>query len=530
MSERWFAVRALVGDEAQVLLSAVLSSVDFGVFITALDHTSLAANTPFGEIFGLDIGLVIQNDAQKVREMVERRIEDFPAWEANLQKVYSDPSMRQTDELRLKNPFSLIRRVTLPIQDASGNIIGRLWMFEDITHERKLMGMRQVLHEASLLFDEVPSEVYTRLTQAVGSYYGSLSFLSIRVGDYLEFRAVGGPPGPGHDLQGNLVRDSFCQFCLEESGPVLIQDARQHDRAKSLFPVDLGFTRYAGVPLKNPEGSTIGTLCILDDRSEELLDDEDLSFLSMVAMRISSELDREVQLAALQHDLAETRERLLQSEKLAIAGTLSASIAHDIRNILAAISLELDMGAKNPRSTLESVQGHLDRFHVLASRLLSYAKPHQLVREPVNLSESILRSVALLSAHAKLKNIQMEVVGHSNDIVVTADQARLDHLFVNLLLNAIEAMCAGGKVLVTLKRRDCSVEVTVADSGPGIPPDKLDTLFEPFSSSRRDGFGLGLFSCHQIVTEIGGDISVESEPGQGTTFFVRLPIPCPNHS
>jgi len=304
---------------------------------------------------------------------------------------------------------------------------------------------------------------------------------------------------------------------------LIIQDGSKDPRYAGVLPCRLGLTRYAGAPLKTPSGETIGTLCVLDNRSDEPLDDEDLRFMSLVAMRISSELDRETQLKSLRHDLKRTHAQLLQSEKLAVSGTLAASIAHDIRNILSTVSLEIAMGKDQPVETLDAVQVQVDRFGLLAHRLLSYARPKEVARDKVDVAQTLERVMELLQSHLKISQINQMFVVPPGLKPVLADTARLDHLFVNLGLNAIQAMKAGGTLGISCVEGKRHVVITVCDTGPGIPADRMGTLFEPFNSSRPDGFGLGLYSCQQIARESGGTIEVESEKGVGTKFIVTLP-------
>ncbi len=501
----------------------MLESIEFGIMFTDLDHVSLACNQAFGDIWAIDPKVVVSSDVQAVRDMVRHRVVDLDAWLANLQSVYDDPLRTQVDDIELRNPRQIVHRRTVPVFGEIGEVVGRLWTFQDVTEDRRYERMRDTLHDISLAFDPEPAVVYRAATEAVAQYYGSSAYLSIRVGSFMHFRAVGGVTGRSKALPGNAVAFSYCQFCMENDEPLIIQDGSKDPRYSNVLPCRLGLTRYAGAPLKNPSGETIGTLCVLDNRSDEPLDEEDLRFLSLVAMRISSELDREAQLKSLRHDLKRTHAQLLQSEKLAVSGTLAASIAHDIRNILSTVSLEIAMGKDQPVETLDAVQVQLDRFGLLAHRLLSYARPKEVARERVDLPKTLERVMELLQSHLKISRIESSIVVPPSLRPVLADTARLDHLFVNLGLNAIQAMKAGGTLGISCHQAKRHITVTVSDTGPGIPKERMTALFEPFNSSRPDGFGLGLYSCQQIAKESGGNIEVESELGVGTKFIVTLP-------
>lgn len=518
------AVRQTLAGDDRILLESTLASMSVGFLVTDQDHLALACNRMFGEIFGVDIEEVVNTDVENVRSMVRGRIIDVERWEANLCEVYRKPAGTHADKLRLKNPSRIVERITSPVKDNNGMVTGRLWTFIDVTEEDRFGRMREALSSASFTHSHDPRETYTSITRILGDFYGSPSFLSIRKGDFMEFRAVGGPVEDAYKLPGNNLSDAYCQFCLMTDSPTMIQDARNDVQAQDLMPVKMGITRYAGVPVRLPEGEVVGTLCIMDDRSHEPLTEEDSWFLSILATLIGSELGRERQLTELQHDLGEAQHRLIQNEKLAVTGTLAASIAHDIRNILSTLSLEISMGKDRPTETLASVQTQLDRFSLLAHRLMSYAKPAAFANDPVSLKDCVGRASQLITSHLAIGGIRLVVDTPPKDVVVTGDQGRIDHLLVNLCLNAVQSMRPGGVLKITLDSKNGEAVLSVSDTGRGIPPEQLDGLFEPFRSDKHNGFGLGLYSCAQIVRESGGSIQVSSVPNEGTEFTVRLPL------
>jgi signal transduction histidine kinase len=517
-----FAVRSIDSGFADSFLKSILDSVDFGILLTDLDHRALACNLRFGHLWGVDIESVVKCDAESVRRMVGHRIKDQDSWLENLENIYAKSDATQLDVIRLTTPERVLSRFTGPVLNDAGDPIGRLWTFYDVTDREQHERMRDVLNEISLEFDPDPVKVYRSATESVARFYDSIAFLSIRQGPFLQFRAVGGARGLSKILPGNLMSASYCKFCLESQDGIIIQDARRDRKYANTVPFRSGLIRYAGVPLKNPAGARIGTFCIMDNRSEEILGQEDLRFLSLVAMRISSELERERQLGSLRQDLKDTNRRLIQSEKLAVTGTLSAAIAHDIRNILTAISLDVSLGKDQPKETLAAVQTHLERFDLLAHRLLSFVRTEESSLDHVDLAKSIARVAELLAGHLRITGTKLDVKCPEGLPEVLIDGSRVDHLLVNLCLNAIQSMGKGGEVEINVRLAGKTVELTVSDSGAGIKPDRMSTIFEPFVSSKSDGVGLGLYSCQEIVRSSGGSIEVESELGKGTRFIVRL--------
>lgn len=524
------AEREGLNPELSHSLPAVLGSVDHGILVTDLHHKSLICNHRFGEIFGIEIDKVVSSDVTAVRKMVSRRLPNPLDWERNLEQVYQDKARIQQDELELINPHQHVRRYTSPVYNPKGEIVARLWTFLDTTQETRKARMRAELSEVASLFRANPSEVLRAIVDRLSFHYQSIAILSIRNGNFMEFHLTAGLPEQYSHIPGNELRDSFCQFCLAAKMPIIIQDASLHPEMANLLPVKLGCTRYAGVPIRALSGEPIGTLCILDGNSDQLLDDHDLEFLDLLAMRVNSEIEREARIKALEFGLNQTtselklaQQRLLQSEKLAVTGTLAASVAHDIRNILASISLQVDMGADRPNEALNYVRGSLGRFDVLAHRLLSYAKPTQTVFEHVDLYGVIKKVVTLVEGQFKINKVALRIEGGDDRALIQADEGRLEHLFVNLLINALQFSRQGSNVTLSIEGGDEFVQVVILDEGSGIPAEDIDHIFEPFVSTRKDGFGLGLYSCKAIVDDHQGIIECDSVVGKGTRFTVFFP-------
>lgn len=217
-------------------------------------------------------------------------------------------------------------------------------------------------------------------------------------------------------------------------------------------------------------------------------------------------------------------EKALASEKLAVVGTLAASTAHDIRNITSSLSM-LAADASDPRASLSSVREQLDRFNVLAHRLLSYARPGQVEKHPIDMSELLERVLSLTAGQMRVSRVHGSLDCEVGLASVMGDGHQLQHLFVNLVLNAVQAMDrTGGHLRLEARAKDEGVEIRVVDDGPGIPPSVAERLFQPFASSRPQGFGLGLFSARRIAEAHGGNIAAVGNDGRGTTMIVDLPF------
>lgn len=513
------------------ILRAVLGAVDYGVMVTDLEHRTLLCNARFGEIFGVSIEQVVRNDVESVREMVRGRIVDTDRWEANLAEIYRDPNETQADELRLRNPEAVLHRYSGPIWNEAGTLIGRIWTFLDITNRSRRQSLERLTSEIVTFFHRDPRVVAQVLLDRLAAHYGSIALLSLLEDDFLRFFAAAGVPEHLQGIPGNLLRESYCQFCLARREAMVIQNAASSPETASMLPAQLGLSRYAGVPLFTPDGRVIGTLCVLDDRSETLHSDDDLRFLAIVASRISSELDRYATIQGLESgletankELQAAQNALIESEKLAVAGALSASIAHDIRNILASVSVQLSMFDEDPEAAVAFIKGSLGRFDVLAHRLLSYARPSGAIYQHVDLEEVVAHVVTLLDAQFKIAKVDLIVESSGQEFYIRGDEGRIEHLIVNLAINALQAQRPGGWVKVVLEQSSGWVTMEVSDNGPGIADAVRTRLFEPFSTTKINGFGLGLYSCLQIMEGHGGKLICESDPKSGTRMRAFFPV------
>lgn len=223
-----------------------------------------------------------------------------------------------------------------------------------------------------------------------------------------------------------------------------------------------------------------------------------------------------------------TQRQLFESEKLSAIGLLAASVAHDIRNILTPLTIELSLAEQDdaPADSFALMRDQVGRLDLLTRRLLALAKPAQAERAPLDIPALFSHLGALLTPHARTENVHLLVrCPRRRPPRVLADAAQIDQVLVNLTLNAIQAMRAtrGGVLTLRASARRGGVALSVGDTGTGIPPVIRRRLFDPFFTTRPDGAGLGLFSCRRIAEAHGGTIAVRSAPGRGAQFTVWLP-------
>lgn len=234
-------------------------------------------------------------------------------------------------------------------------------------------------------------------------------------------------------------------------------------------------------------------------------------------------------------ELKQSREMLLSSEKMALVGRLASVVAHSIRNPMTSINMRLFSLQRNlsltasQKEDLEVVADEMRRLDNIVRNFLEFSRPHKLKKQLVNISQVIDTSVELLSYKLDLYGIQVFREKKPGSITVEADPGLLKEVFVNLIVNACEAMEEGGKitiaetVMVTGKMGK-AVVVNVIDNGPGIPEEMQSRILKPFETSKADGTGLGLFVASRTIEEHGGSLEFTSAVGQGTTFTITLPV------
>jgi len=233
-------------------------------------------------------------------------------------------------------------------------------------------------------------------------------------------------------------------------------------------------------------------------------------------------------------ELEKSRTRLLQTEKMATVGRLAAGVAHSIRNPLTSIKMRLfslerslDL-APNEKEDLEVISEETRHLDTIIQNFLEYARPSKLKMQKISPSELIDTNLQLLRHRFKSYGVRLELVRTEPLPEVLADPDQLKEVFVNILINACEAVGEGGAISIeegeeTQAPLGPVAVIRIRDSGPGIPEELQEKVFEPFFSTKEEGTGLGLSIAVRVIEQHGGQLTVKSEEGQGTTFVITLP-------
>jgi two-component system, NtrC family, sensor kinase len=248
------------------------------------------------------------------------------------------------------------------------------------------------------------------------------------------------------------------------------------------------------------------------------------------------------QLVRSEREKASLNASLTQSSKMASLGKMAAGVAHEINNPLAIIKekagwmhdllgeedIKASPNFKEFEDAIAKIEYHVTRAKDVTHRLLGFARRMDPIHEDVNINEVISQTITFLQNEARYRAIEIHT-GFQKDLpFVASDSAQLQQVFLNIIDNAIDAIGKDGNIHIrTMAVHDPrEVIITIKDSGPGIPKEKLDKIFDPFFTTKKvgEGTGLGLTISFSIIQKLGGRIKVESEEGHGATFIISLPL------
>lgn len=322
--------------------------------------------------------------------------------------------------------------------------------------------------------------------------------------------------GVGTSLTGEVIRSGL---------PLSILDVR----AQVQYPVSElarqeGLCSLLSVPLRT-KADIIGVLNVYTGEPR-CFDESDIRLLTLLANQSAIAIEN----ANLHQDEMEARERLRQSEKLAALGKLSAGLAHELRNPLNTVSMLIyamnqELPAGEPISAdLQIVQGELQRMSLLIEQFLEFARPRPPHFQRERIDEIMEETLLLIGPEARSRQVMICKEWDKHPPLVWIDGAQIKQVFLNLLLNAMQAMPNGGRITVRIHVSGGSILTAISDEGPGIPPEVRVNLFQPFFTTKQGGTGLGLSISQRIMEGHNGRLRITSQPSSGTTVIVRLPL------
>ena len=280
-----------------------------------------------------------------------------------------------------------------------------------------------------------------------------------------------------------------------------------------------------------------GALVFASARPESIFDEADFQFFREFAGSVAKSVRNALSVSELKmanEELQDVQSQLLQSTKLAAIEQLATGLAHEIHNPLTIISgkaqvllLQKDRNQIDQRveEVLKTIVKQTKRAADITKKLLMFSQSSGSPKELLRLDQILEDTIALVSYQTSLEGIEMTRSIPAPVPSFYANVHELREVFLNLVLNAVQSIGSRGRIHCEIRFRagDQLIEILISDTGPGIPAEHVEKLFNPFFTTRPDAVGLGLFVTKQIVHRYGGSVRVESRPGEGSLFIVQLP-------
>jgi len=326
----------------------------------------------------------------------------------------------------------------------------------------------------------------------------------------------------------------FFQWLRRKGEVVILEELRRYQGKKLPRDVDekLGLMESdVCIPLVAKD-KVIGIINLAKKSSGKIYSSEDIELLSTLANQTAIAVEN----AKLYEDLKRQKAVMRRADRLASLGTLTAGLAHEIRNPMVAIKTLTQLLPERlddeefRRDFLAIASGEVDRISSLINELLEFARPTEPQLQLENLREIMEGMILLISTESRKRNLEIVTRYEENLPAIPIDREQIKQVFLNILLNAIEATDERGQVGVEIrtfsrKNGERFLQVEIRDTGRGIAEEHLDNIFTPFFTTKDKGSGLGLSISHQIIQEHRGTISVESRIGEGASFVIDFPVP-----
>ena len=232
-----------------------------------------------------------------------------------------------------------------------------------------------------------------------------------------------------------------------------------------------------------------------------------------------------------QRRLVEVNQQLAQNERVATLGRVAAQVAHEVRNPLAGLLLYSEhlkgkINGKLPNGDAQLIDKIIDTINNLTAtteQILNFARPVTLAPRRVDLNEVARDATQLLSSEIAAHSIETNLELDSSPVTGMLDEPSIRATTLNLVLNAVQAMPAGGHLTISTSSNEGKLLMLISDTGSGMSADQIKQIFEPFNTTKSRGLGLGMPYAQKIIQQHGGQIVVESQPGKGTDVRIELP-------
>ena len=321
-------------------------------------------------------------------------------------------------------------------------------------------------------------------------------------------------------------------LCTKEKKPIIVKDAAKDPRVSDEFRKAMGVNEFVCVPLI-AKSEPIGVIVADNVFTAEPISDERVNTLTMFVNQASLAIENAETYKSLEdkiNQLTETQQRLIRSEKLAAIGSMSSYVAHEIRNPLVTIGgfaktlSRFTFTDSKIKVNIDIIIEEVKRLEKILNNITDFGKPSKPEKIDTQICEVMENTCMLMENYFQEKHITLQKRYETGIPEVPVDPTQIKQVFLNILMNAVEAMPDGGKLDVNIESVNESIKIYIIDAGKGMQHGVLQNIYDPFFTTKPSGTGVGLSVSLKIIEDHGGTIDAISEQEKGTTMLLTLPI------
>jgi len=351
-------------------------------------------------------------------------------------------------------------------------------------------------------------------------------------------RLARGEKGGSLQFRRLKLGEGIAGWVIQNGESIIVEDVRKEERFSDRFDKETGFTTRSliCVPL-TIRGKGIGALQVINKKNGNPFTEEDKELLTALAQQIAVALDNaklyqrlEEKFEFTAEELKIAQKKLIRSERLAAMANLVQGVAHEVRNPIMSIGgfaarmkADLDKNSKSLKY-IDIILSETSRLERLVRDVKEIAGMQIVNLEPTNVKNLLSKVIEDFSLIISRQSIHLETDIGPDLPRIYLDQEQISRALKNIIQNSIDALSTAGTLKLTAKAVDSYIQIVVEDTGVGINEDKLDSVLDPFVTSKTTGAGLGLTMVYQIVMNHQGEVDIKSKGGKGTIVILELPI------